>query len=1126
MNARITKTFLFRLALVCVALAALVMFVFPLSASAAGANVLTNADMESGTTNWVVNGAGTLSSDTTQFHGGTHSVKTTGRTAEWNGIGQNVAVSNFTSGQNWTVSVWVRSETGTPTAKATLRLTASTTTYVSLATAAINSTGWTLVTGTVPVSWSGTLTGVLFYVETAAGTDNLYIDDASLSNATVGPTATATPTATPGGSFPVPGTYYQLVSRNSGKVAEVASNSTADGGNVQQWTWNGGNNQQWSFVALAGGYYEIINRNSGKVLEVAGNSTTDGGNVQQWTWAGTNSQQWSLVNLGTGYYELVNRNSGKVLDVVGNGTADGVNIDQWTWNSGNNQQWQITAAGAVTPSPTPTQISSSGATTAWQNGQFNVDVANVVRQSNIVMASANTGVMDMMPLGNGRLGAAVWAANGFTAQLNRAADTFPWRKSQGWLVISGLTGLGGGKLDLYDAMLTRSGSGLTAVAYVLQNKDELVVDVSGANVNTTYTAQIQLWSGRSPVTSTSGAFATLSETWVDNGAGGSNQTFGTLAGLTAGGQNVTASVINGTTIQVSFKPNADGTFRVIVASPVWTGGNAMTTTTSLIGSDATAAASTLRQTHLNWWHNFWATTGLIKISGTNGPYVQNIRDIEMYSMGISNSSTFPGNHSGVLDIVSPNRDGVTWQAPDYWWWNLRMHMGALLGAGHPELTTPFFNLYKNNMSNIQTWTRNNIGGDGTNICIPETMRYNGNGYYGGDIGNASCRSASAPNWNALDQSSGSEIGLWVWQRYLQTRDQSFLSAHYPIMANSARYYLAKAPVGGDGKRHTFPSNAHETQWGVHDPITDISAMKALFPAVIQAAQILNTDASLVSQLQTAIPQIPDYPRTDWQSKTQVLNAGNDASGNTMLYLSIDPTAAGHNVENLGLETLYPYNLIGLNSSSSLMALENRTYDHRSFVNSNTWSYDALDAARLGRASDFQSNVYALLQKFQTWSSGYGQFSSGDMTPYVETDGIVAASVQEALVQDFDDILRIAPAWPSSWDVDGTVFIRDNSKVHVQIKGGQVITVVLVSGKTGNKTVVNPWGTQSVNVVNAGSGAVVVSATTASQFTIPVTSGQAYIIQLVAQPLSSYTYGQVTANPATAKKTLGPVKLGN
>lgn len=176
----------------------------------AGSNLLTNADMESGTTNWVVNGAGTLSSDTSQFHGGSRSVKTTGRTANWNGIGQNVAVSNFpTSGQNYTASIWVRSESGTPTAKATLRLTAgSTTTYVNMASAVVNSSGWTQLTGTVPVSWSGTLTGALFYVETDAGTDNLYIDDASLSTGSTGPvntpTRTNTPasTSTPGGPTP------------------------------------------------------------------------------------------------------------------------------------------------------------------------------------------------------------------------------------------------------------------------------------------------------------------------------------------------------------------------------------------------------------------------------------------------------------------------------------------------------------------------------------------------------------------------------------------------------------------------------------------------------------------------------------------------------------------------------------------------------------------------------------------------------------------------------------------------------------------------------------------------------------------------------------------------------------
>jgi hypothetical protein len=165
------------------------------------------------------------------------------------------------------------------------------------------------------------------------------------TNTPGGPTPTKTntpvgPTATPGGSFPVPGTYYRLINRNSGKVAEVSNFSTADGGNVQQWTWTGTSSQQWSFVSVGSGYYNVINRNSGKCLDVNGVSTADGANVQQWTCGSGTNQRWQLIVVGS-YYELKAQHSGKVLDVVGNGAADGVNVDQWTWNSGNNQQWQI-----------------------------------------------------------------------------------------------------------------------------------------------------------------------------------------------------------------------------------------------------------------------------------------------------------------------------------------------------------------------------------------------------------------------------------------------------------------------------------------------------------------------------------------------------------------------------------------------------------------------------------------------------------------------------------------------------------------------------------------------------------------------------------------------------------------
>ncbi|HET8843761.1 MAG TPA: carbohydrate binding domain-containing protein [Ktedonobacteraceae bacterium] len=155
----------------------------PLIASAlggsGGTNVLTNGNTEAGTTGWLVFGSGTLTSNTSVVHSGTHSLLLTGRTAAWNGISQTVT-SKLTNGKSYTSMVWVRTQSGTSSAKVTLALTVNgSTSFVTLApSTAVNSSGWTLLSGTATVSWSGTLSNAVWYVETASGTDNFFIDDA------------------------------------------------------------------------------------------------------------------------------------------------------------------------------------------------------------------------------------------------------------------------------------------------------------------------------------------------------------------------------------------------------------------------------------------------------------------------------------------------------------------------------------------------------------------------------------------------------------------------------------------------------------------------------------------------------------------------------------------------------------------------------------------------------------------------------------------------------------------------------------------------------------------------------------------------------------------------------------
>jgi len=162
----------------------------------------------------------------------------------------------------------------------------------------------------------------------------------------------------------------------------------------------------------------------------------------------------------------------------------------------------------------------SAASTAWQNGRFNIDVAGVLHRSDIFLDRPNTQAGEAMPLGNGRLGVAVWAGDGFTAQLNRA-DTLPDRLSPGQVVIPGLSVLTAasdysGRLDLYNGEIREQGGGMKATIYVQPETDTLVIDVRGANPNRPETALLRLWAPRRAHATASGAAGILSESWSDD----------------------------------------------------------------------------------------------------------------------------------------------------------------------------------------------------------------------------------------------------------------------------------------------------------------------------------------------------------------------------------------------------------------------------------------------------------------------------------------------------------------------------------------------------------------------------------------------------------------------------------
>lgn len=774
--------------------------------------------------------------------------------------------------------------------------------------------------------------------------------------------------------------------------------------------------------------------------------------------------------------------------------------------------------------PPPSIAQTGKQATAWYEGSFHVERRGVVESSDIVLLRPNMAPLSAMPLGNGRLGLAIWAQDGFTAQLNRG-DTFPLRLSPGQVVIPGLKKLTSsadylGRLNLYDGQFEDQGGGMTATTYVDAALDVAAIDVTGADPNVPQTAELKLWEPRHPQVLNSGRLGILAETWLDNKeAGASGETFGSLAAISADALDLRVEKSGPYSVRIIFKPHPDGSFRILVGSPAWRGGDAVAAASKLLD----AAEKLSPEEHRAWWNQYWARVGLMKLSSPDhaAEYFENLRMIDLFIAAAEERGLLPGGQAGIGDLFSAFQDKHQWGPSAYWHWNLRMQVSANLGAGAFDLNQPYFNLYRENLTNILAWTKQHMGGsDGA--CVPETMRFNGRGYENETWvpkPAINCGQDSPPYYNARTISTGAEVSLWVWQQYLFTDDLDFLQKNYPLMRESARFLLAYARRGPDGKLHTYPSNAHETQWDVHDPTTDLLAMRALFPPVIKAAGLLKTDGELVTQMRQAIAALPEWPLVK-SSSPGVLVPFDANAPNTVIATSYDPTAEIHNTENIGLEPVWPYGFIG--DDGPLHHLGVRTYLHRPNKNANDWSFDPVQAARLGLTDEFKSSLLALTEKYQAYPSGMAKFVGPEF--YVEQVGVVADALQKALVQDYDGLVRIAPAWPKDWDADATVFIQHRGKVHIQICKGELLTVVIETGASGTMRVRNPWPGEKVEVVDARTAAVVLPSSQAPVLEFPVQAGDACTLRKGGVE-STPALEAVSGNRSITPKTLGSRSIG-
>lgn len=141
-------------------------------------NLLSNGDVESGSLSpW--EGRGTsIELSQAQTRSGIYSVLAANRTSNWHGIA--MPLGNLNTGQEYTISAWVRLMNGESASDIILtvqRSDDSGDTYVNLDSTQATSSGWTQLSGTYTHSASGSVSTLIAYVESSSDTVAYYVDD-------------------------------------------------------------------------------------------------------------------------------------------------------------------------------------------------------------------------------------------------------------------------------------------------------------------------------------------------------------------------------------------------------------------------------------------------------------------------------------------------------------------------------------------------------------------------------------------------------------------------------------------------------------------------------------------------------------------------------------------------------------------------------------------------------------------------------------------------------------------------------------------------------------------------------------------------------------------------------------
>jgi hypothetical protein len=246
----------------------------------------------------------------------------------------------------------------------------------------------------------------------------------------------------------------------------------------------------------------------------------------------------------------------------------------------------------------------------------------------------------------------------------------------------------------------------------------------------------------------------------------------------------------------------------------------------------------------------------------------------------------------------------------------------------------------------------------------------------------------------------------------------------------------------DGKVHIHHVNSNEGVWGARDTDEDLSALRGLLPAVIQASEILQVDEALRAKWRDLLDNLTSFATSDDPDAIKPA----DYTGPRVWVRGRKPVVGGTGRGMLPDGNSLPQWFFDLcNPDSPDLDIANATLTP--MLNRDPWllSKVPMAAATLGRSEAIRYLLPNQLRNSKTMPNRMS-LREGVQATDAEAPGRAAEALHLSLLQS-KPIIQLFPAWPKDWDAEFVLLARGNFLIHASIQAGKV-TKVEIESKSG------------------------------------------------------------------------------